>query len=125
MIVFLRDAGRWCAVATSDRAAVAAASACLAEGTVRTARVEAASIAFDRRLQPAYARLGTGFASMCLSQGISVRAVAEAMGDTEATVQATYSHLMPDTDRMRRATGRFFTRPADGDEKASGGHDVP
>jgi integrase len=54
------------------------------------------------------------FASMCLSQGISVRAVAEAIGDTEATVQQTYSHLMPDdTDRMRRAIGQFFTRPAD------------
>jgi integrase len=53
------------------------------------------------------------FASMCLSQGISVRAVAEALGDTEATVQKTYSHLMPDdTDRMRKAIGQFFTRPA-------------
>ncbi len=66
------------------------------------------------------------FASMCLSQGISVRAVAEAMGDTEATVQATYSHLMPDdTARMRKAIGRFFTRPAGDDEKASGDRDVP
>lgn len=66
------------------------------------------------------------FASMCLSQGISVRAVAEAMGDTEATVQATYSHLMPDdTDRMRKAIRRFFTRPAADDEKASGDRDVP
>jgi integrase len=55
------------------------------------------------------------FASMCLSSGISIRAVAEAMGDSEATVQKTYSHLMPDdTDRMRKAIGAFFTRPAEG-----------
>jgi site-specific recombinase XerD len=61
------------------------------------------------------------FASSCLSEGISVGAVAEAMGDTEATVQATYSHLMPDdTDRMRKAIGRFFTRPV-ADEAESAG----
>lgn len=61
------------------------------------------------------------FASLCLSAGISVRAVAEAMGDTEATVQATYSHLMPDdTDRMRKAIGRFFTRPAADIAKSAG-----
>ncbi|HLX47820.1 MAG TPA: tyrosine-type recombinase/integrase [Streptosporangiaceae bacterium] len=54
------------------------------------------------------------FASSCLSEGISVRAVAECLGDTEATVQATYSHLMPnDTERVRNAIGRFFARAAD------------
>lgn len=43
------------------------------------------------------------------------------MGDAEATVQAIYSHLMPDdTDRMRKAIGRFFTRPA-ADEAESAG----
>lgn len=65
------------------------------------------------------------FASSCLSEGISVRAVAECLGDTEATVQATYSHLMPDdTDRVRKAIGRFFTRDAGVRHEASGGHDV-
>jgi site-specific recombinase XerD len=60
------------------------------------------------------------FASSLLSQGISVRAVAECLGDTEVTVQATYSHLMPDdTDRVRKAIGAFFTRPtANGQQKA-------
>jgi integrase len=53
------------------------------------------------------------FASACLSAGLSIRAVAECLGDTEATVQATYSHLMPDdTDRVRKAIGSFFTRNA-------------
>lgn len=51
------------------------------------------------------------FVSACLSAGISVRAVAEFIGDTEATVQATYSHMMPDDrDRARRAKGQFFAR---------------
>lgn len=54
------------------------------------------------------------FASSCLSAGISIRAVAECLGDTEATVQATYSHLMPDdTDRLRKAIDGFFTRRPD------------
>jgi site-specific recombinase XerD len=53
------------------------------------------------------------FASLCLSEGISVRAVAECLGDTEATVQKIYSDLMPDdTDRVRKAIGKFFIRPA-------------
>jgi integrase len=66
------------------------------------------------------------FASACLSAGLSVRAVAECLGDTEATVQATYSHLMPDdTDRVRKAIGRFFTRPGTKGRKASGARDVP
>lgn len=44
--------------------------------------------------------------------GVSIRAVAECLGDTEPTVQATYSHLMPDdTNRLRKAIDRFFTRP--------------
>ena len=51
------------------------------------------------------------FASACLSEGISVRAVAEFLGDTEATVQGTYSHMMPDDrDRARKAKGLFFAR---------------
>jgi integrase len=66
-------------------------------------------------------------ASAWLSAGISVRAVAEFLGDTEATVQATYSHMMPDDrERARKAMARFFTRPeAVGTQKASGGRDVP
>lgn len=48
------------------------------------------------------------FVSACLSAGISVRAVAEFIGDTEATVQATYSHMMPDDrDRARKAKSLF------------------
>jgi len=60
------------------------------------------------------------FVSACLSAGISVRAVAEFIGDTEATVQATYSHMMPDDrDRARKAKGRFFARPGtDAQQKA-------
>jgi site-specific recombinase XerD len=52
------------------------------------------------------------FASACLSAGISVRAVAEFLGDTEATVQETYSHMMPDDrKRARKTMGRFFALP--------------
>lgn len=66
------------------------------------------------------------FASACLSAGISVRAVAEFLGDTEATVQDTYSHMMPDNrERARKAMERFFTRPSAGTRKASGVRDVP
>ena len=52
--------------------------------------------------------------------------MAEFLGDTEATVQATYSHMMPDDrDRARKAMERFFARPAKGDgNAASGGRDV-
>jgi hypothetical protein len=67
-----------------------------------------------------------GRQAACLSAGLSVRAVAECLGDTEATVQATYSHLMPDdTDRVRKAMGRFFTRPGTKGRKASAARDVP
>jgi integrase len=52
------------------------------------------------------------FVSACLSEGMSVRAVAEFVGDTEATVQHTYSHMMPDDrDKARKAIGRFLARP--------------
>jgi integrase len=65
-------------------------------------------------------------ASAWLSAGLSIRAVAEFLGDAEATVQATYSHMMPDDrERARKAMEQFFTRPADGSRKASGGRDVP
>lgn len=50
--------------------------------------------------------------SAWLSEGMSTRAVAEFIGDTEATVTKTYSHLMPDDrDKARRAMDRFFARP--------------
>jgi integrase len=53
------------------------------------------------------------FVSLCLSSGLSVRAVAEFIGDAEATVQATYSHMMPDDrDKARKAKAGFFTRAA-------------
>lgn len=65
-------------------------------------------------------------ASAWLSAGLSVRAVAEFLGDTEATVQATYSHMMPDDrERARKAMKVFFTRGAAAGRKASGGRDVP
>ena len=65
-------------------------------------------------------------ASAWLSEGISVRAVAEFLGDTEATVQETYSHMMPDDrERARKAMERFFARPDVGSPKMSGARDVP
>lgn len=65
-------------------------------------------------------------ASAWLSEGISVRAVAEFLGDTEATVQETYSHMMPDDrERARKAMERFFARPDVGTPKMSGARDVP
>lgn len=61
------------------------------------------------------------FVSSLLSEGISVRAVAEFIGDAEATVQATYSHMMPDDrDKARRAMERFFARPAEADAEKAG-----
>ena len=66
------------------------------------------------------------FVSLCLPEGISVRAIAEFIGDAEGTVQKTYSHMMPDDrDKARKAKGQFFARPAKAAERsASGGHDV-
>jgi integrase len=65
-------------------------------------------------------------ASAWLSAGISVRAVAEFLGDTEATVQATYSHMMPDDrERARKAMERFFTRPEAEGREDSAASDVP
>jgi len=44
------------------------------------------------------------FASVLLSDGVSVAAVAEYLGDTPAVVLNTYAHLMPaDHDRARAA----------------------
>jgi hypothetical protein len=64
--------------------------------------------------------------SAWLSAGISARAVAEFIGDTEETVMATYSHMMPDDrDRALKAMERFFTRPGADPRKASGGRGVP
>jgi site-specific recombinase XerD len=66
------------------------------------------------------------FVSACLSVGISVRAVAEFIGDTEATVQATYSHMMPDDrDRARKAKKQFFARPAAQYQETSDSRDGP
>ena len=60
------------------------------------------------------------FVSACLSAGLSVRAVAEFIGDTEGTVQKTYSHMMPDDrDRARKAKAEFFRRPAEGESETS------
>lgn len=54
-------------------------------------------------------------ASAWLSAGVGVPAVAAWLGDTEATVLATYAHLMPDdTDRGRKAMDAFFTALAEG-----------
>ena len=47
--------------------------------------------------------------------------MAEFPGDTEATVQETYSHVMPDDrERARKAMERFFARPDAGTRKTSG-----
>lgn len=60
-------------------------------------------------------------ASAWLSAGISVRAVAEFLGDAEATVQATYGHMMPDDrERAGKAMEQFFARPAEGDLLTAG-----
>ena len=65
------------------------------------------------------------FVSACLSAGLSVRAVAEFIGDVEATVQATYSHMMPDDrDKARKAKKEFFARTKADSQDASGGSDV-
>jgi integrase len=59
-------------------------------------------------------------ASAWLSAGLSVRAVAEFLGDTEGTVQKTYSHMMPDDrDKARRAMEQFFARPAEAARRES------
>lgn len=64
--------------------------------------------------------------SAWLSAGISARAVAEFIGDTEETVMGTYSHMMPDDrDRARKAMERFFSRPEGSPASASAHHDVP
>ena len=47
-------------------------------------------------------------------------------GDTEETVMATYSHMMPDDrDRARKAMERFFSRPEQNPVSASVRRDVP
>lgn len=58
---YLREAGRWCGVATKDRVAVAAAEACLRSGTAVIARIELARVTVVAHLQPAYERTGTGW----------------------------------------------------------------
>ena len=64
--------------------------------------------------------------SAWLSAGINARAVAEFIGDTEETVMATYSHMMPDDrDRARKAMERFFSRPERNPASASARRDVP
>ena len=65
-------------------------------------------------------------ASAWLSAGISARAVAEFVGDTEETVMATYSHMMPDDrDRARKAMERFFSHVDRNPASASARRDVP
>jgi hypothetical protein len=59
--VWLWDAGMWCGVALGRDEALTAAALCLIAGDADTAKVEPASMAFDRYLQPAYARLGAGW----------------------------------------------------------------
>jgi integrase len=61
------------------------------------------------------------FVSACLSGGLSVRAVAEFIGDAEATVQKTYSHMMPDDrDKARKVIGRFLAGPAEAPAESAG-----
>ena len=50
--------------------------------------------------------------SECSWTGVSVAAVAAWLGDTRATVLATYTHLMPgDSDSGRQAVDSFFAEP--------------
>jgi site-specific recombinase XerD len=52
-------------------------------------------------------------ASIWLSKGMGTRAVAEFLGDTEATVISTYSHMMPDDrDKARKAMEDFIASGA-------------
>jgi integrase len=58
--------------------------------------------------------------SVWLSRGISTKAVAEFIGDTEHTVISTYSHLMPDDrDKARRAMEDFMNGPAEDPSQAA------
>ena len=57
--------------------------------------------------------------SVWLSRGISSKAVAEFIGDTEHTVISVYSHLMPDDrDKARRAMEDFMNGPAEDPSQA-------
>ena len=50
-------------------------------------------------------------ASVWLSKGADIVAVAACLGDTAETVRRTYAHLMPDADdRGRTAMDQFFKR---------------
>lgn len=50
-------------------------------------------------------------ASVWLSRGADIVAVAAWLGDTVETVHRTYAHLMPDADeRGRTAMDQFFKR---------------
>jgi integrase len=53
-------------------------------------------------------------ASIWLSRGADIVAVAAWLGDTVETVHRTYAHLMPDADdRGRKAMDEFFKRVKD------------
>ncbi|MDQ6782476.1 MAG: tyrosine-type recombinase/integrase [Actinomycetota bacterium] len=53
------------------------------------------------------------FASVLLSNGVSVAATAEYLGDTPSVVLGTYAHLMPaDHDRARAAVEAAFAQRA-------------
>jgi hypothetical protein len=59
--VYLWDAGCWSGVADSDRAAVAAAEACITGGGADTAKVELARVTLSPRLEECYERSGVGW----------------------------------------------------------------
>jgi integrase len=89
-------------------------AALIAAGLVPPRRKE------DRRWPPpgnGMHRLRHTAASAWLSAGVSIAAVAEWLGDTVATVQVIYAHMMPgDASAGRRAVDAFFR---------SGAPDVP
>lgn len=64
MNVWLWDAGRWCGVSENPASAIAAASVCLLDGEVGTARVELARLSHSPRLEPAYERTGSGWTAL-------------------------------------------------------------
>jgi integrase len=54
------------------------------------------------------------FASVLLSDGVSVAAAAAYLGDTPAVLLSTYAHLMPDDDdRARRTVESAFAKRAE------------
>lgn len=70
-LVWLWDAGRWSGMADTDRAAVAAAEACITAGDADTATVEVARQSLTLQLEPTYKRTGTRWTARRDGDGVS------------------------------------------------------